>query len=536
MYRLILVDDEEDVRQGVCAEIDWEACGFQIVGTAENGKEATELIERLLPDLVVTDIKMPFMDGLQLAEWVKAHDPTTRVIILTGFDEFEYAQKAIKLQIDEYVLKPFSTSELIDVLEKVKEQMDAEANQKKNVELLLENYRRSLPILREAFLSSLVTRKLMWDEVYEKAARYDIQLHTGPYTAAVISLDHSEKRDDEMPLFAVKNIAEEEMNEKAAGIVFLHDDAVVLLFSFAQQSNGENSGMQRIVSFLEQIRQNISKYTGYSVSVGVGSLAHDLAAISDSYEGARYALDYRTLLGMNRVICIDDLERRALDRLHFDERMEVEIVRCIKLGTIDEMHTCVERMFADIADQQASIRDFQLFLLECMTTIVKAARSAGVEADLVWEEKTPLFAPIQQFRQLQEAKDWIIGICTHIMGAIAAGRQTGYKQLVEQARLYTRAHFHDPELSIQKVCQELHISTGYFSSIFKRETKQTYGGYLLQLRMEMAQEYLRTTDWKTFEIAEKVGYPDSNYFSFCFRKHVGMTPKDYRNGARGVQP
>jgi len=155
MYKLILVDDEEDVREGVSQEIDWHAYGFAVLAKAENGKEALDLVERLRPDVVVTDIRMPFMDGLQLAEAVRRQFPATRIIILTGFDEFEYAQKAVKLYIDEYVLKPFSAVELIDALVKVKNRMDEEAAHRENNQLLRESYRKSLPVLREVFLSSL---------------------------------------------------------------------------------------------------------------------------------------------------------------------------------------------------------------------------------------------------------------------------------------------------------------------------------------------------------------------------------------------
>lgn len=131
MYKLILAEDEEDVREGIIAQIDWGSYGFEVVDQAENGREAAESIDRLLPDVVVTDIQMPFMNGLQLSEWIRSRHPNTKIIILTGYDEFEYAQKAIKLQIDEYILKPFSSQELIDTLLKVRKTIEAEIAEKK---------------------------------------------------------------------------------------------------------------------------------------------------------------------------------------------------------------------------------------------------------------------------------------------------------------------------------------------------------------------------------------------------------------------
>lgn len=188
MYKLILAEDEEDVREGIIAQIDWEKYGFELVEQAENGREAAEVVDRLLPDVVVTDIQMPFMNGLQLAEWIRSRHPNTKIIILTGFDEFEYAQKAIKLQIDEYILKPFSSQELIDVLLKVRAVIEAEIAEKENVYVLSEHYRKSLPVLREQFLSSLVSRRLPLKEISDKSSEYSIDLNGRQFQVSLLAL------------------------------------------------------------------------------------------------------------------------------------------------------------------------------------------------------------------------------------------------------------------------------------------------------------------------------------------------------------
>lgn len=188
MYKLILAEDEEDVREGIIAQIDWEKYGFELVEQAENGREAAEVVDRLLPDVVVTDIQMPFMNGLQLAEWIRSRHPNTKIIILTGFDEFEYAQKAIKLQIDEYILKPFSSQELIDVLLKVRAVIEAEIAEKENVYVLSEHYRKSLPVLREQFLSSLVSRRLPLKEISDKSSEYSIDLNGRQFRLPLLAL------------------------------------------------------------------------------------------------------------------------------------------------------------------------------------------------------------------------------------------------------------------------------------------------------------------------------------------------------------
>jgi len=548
MYKLLLVDDEADVREGVLSEIDWGANGFQVCDVAENGREAWEMVEKSEPDVVVTDIRMPFMDGLQLSEQIRRTYPSTKIIILTGFDEFEYARKAIHLNIEEFVLKPFSAGDLLQALNKVKARLDAEMVERENVDSLQEHYRRSIPVLRELFLVSLINRKLTMAEIREKTEHYGITLDGNYYLVSVIQLDNpsleriaedvSRSRFDfELQGFAVRNIAEELVSRHAAiGYVFQHNDSVVLL-ELSMEDDLEKVHTDSS-NLLEEIRHNVEKYIRRTITIGTGTITSKLSDIKYSYADALAALDYRILLGNNRVIAIGDVECRSTAPIRFDELQEQAFLRCLKVGSANEMESIVDSLFAPlmIAGSSCSFRDAQIFLLQIVTTMLKALqepfRDLGdrLSNDANWVKE------ITQFDSLQEAKAWVISTCTSMMYRLANDRQTSYHSLVEQARAYTKANFSDSEISIAKVCDYLHISSGYFSTIFKRETKMTYVNYLLHIRMEAAKEFLLTTDRKTFEIAEQVGYADPNYFSFSFKKQVGMSPKDYRNQTRGEAP
>ncbi|MFD0679624.1 MULTISPECIES: response regulator transcription factor [unclassified Paenibacillus] len=555
MYKLILVEDEEDVRESVVQEIDWAQYGFEVVDKAENGKEALDMIERWLPDVVVTDIKMPFMDGMQLSEWIRDKYPTTKIIILTGFDEFEYAQKAVKMHIDEYVLKPFSAEELIHALIKIKLLLDEEMAQKENVQALQEHYRQSLPVLREVFLASLINRRLRGSEIEEKSLNYNVNLQGRSFLLSVLSIDNPEwqedsannqqqaqarnqaasqslkySKDNELKWFAVLNISEEIFNRVNQGLVFLHHDYIVLLT--VDGDADRESVMKRTLAILDEIRQNIEKYLKFTVTLGVGTVTEDITNISYSHKDAIFALDYRLILGNNRVICIDDVEKRFVEKLRFDELKEHALIRCIKVGTLQELREIIEDLFHGIADTQVSIKDYQIYLLEILTAILKAAKAADIDLDATLGSDFNPFAEVNQFTNLQEAKQWITGLCSKLMNNIVSDRQSAYKSLVDKAKEYTRLNFQESDISITKVCQYLHISTGYFSGIFKKETKMTFVGYLMQIRMEAAKELLRTTDLRTLDIAERVGYSEPNYFSFSFRKHVGVSPKEYRSSSR----
>lgn len=548
MYKLLLVEDEEDVREGIAQQIDWARHGFEIVEQAENGREAAEMIDRLQPDVVVTDIQMPFMNGLQLSEWIRSRHPNTKIIILTGYDEFEYAQKAIKLHIDEYILKPFSSQELVDVLLKVRGAIEAEIAEKENVFVLSEHYRKSLPVLREQFLSSLVSRRLRPAEIAAKSREYGIDLSGSLFQSSVIGIDHirtgeetllagrapislRDTGDLNLQLFAVLNIAEEICLKHGFGKVFIHRDDVVLLSQTAQKD--ESAIAVKTLEVLEEIRQNVRHFLKLTVTAGAGAVCQSPSHLSSSFADALQALDYRLILGNDRVIWIEDVESRSGQTLVFDELTQQSLIRTLKLGTLPELKTVVDELFGGLDAGHVSAQDYQIFLLEIVTSILRVAKESGSEAaDFIGTGMSAL-SEIYRFNNMGEAKAWIIEICGRLMDTIASERQSSYRVLIEDAKEYIRSHYEEADISIGKVCQHLHISTGYFSSIFKKEMKMTFVSYLLQIRLEAAKELLRSTELKAFEIAEKIGFSDPNYFSFCFRKKYGQSPKEYKNSSRG---
>lgn len=553
MYKLILADDEEDVREGLLQLIDWESLGFQVMDTAENGKEAVELVEKHLPDIVVTDIQMPFMNGLELSEWIRETYPAMKIIILTGFEEFEYAQKAIRLGIDEYVLKPFSSAELAAVLGKVRAQIDEERAEKENVQLLTEHYRKNLPILQSLFLSSLVSRRLPKAEIQEKGKSYGLKLDGQGYLIAALRIDSArlpeeavqkpgtslslhETQDTQLQLFAVLNIASELVGRDHPGDqVFIHHDEIVMLRVFDSAISPDDERIAaRTLRLLEEIRFSVERFLKLTVTIGVGSIRTDVGEVFASYQEAQRALDYRLVLGNGKVIWIQDVEARQVVPFTFDEAKEKELIRVLKVGSDEELEELLEKLFGGLLDSRISYQDYQVYLLMMLTAIVKASQEVHADMDKLFGESSLFLGQISKLKHAAEAKDWFTRICQTLKHSIASERQTSYNRLVEDAKAYIQAHYGESDISIAKVCKQLHISTGYFSGIFKKETKTTFVNYLMGVRMEAARHLLRTTDLKSFEIAERVGFADPNYFSFCFRKKFGISPKEYRNGAVGL--
>ena len=542
MYKVLLVDDEADVREGLLDEIDWGAAGFTVAGTAENGKEAMELADRLQPDVVITDISMPFTDGLKLAEWLRGAHPLVKIVLLTGYDEFDYAQRAIRLGVDEYLLKPFSADNLTRMLAKIRSKIEAEVAEREDVRQLKEHYRTSLPLLRATFLASLLTRKLSRPAIEEKAKNYGLRLAGSGYAVAVISLHQQGEGDEtasehslrssgdlDLKLYAVLNVAAEIWEQQNLGSAFIHQDNIVLMTVFAE--SGASGWTRRAQDALDTVLRSIDHYLKLPVTIGAGSVVPELSDVKYSFEDAMLALDYRLVPGTERLIYIHDVERRPAEKLRFDELKEQALIRCLKVGTAEELREAVDAIFDELAGTVCAYGDIQVYLLEVVTAVLKTAKDADVDLDELFGAGFQLYAEIFKFAGLPEAQRWFNELCLRILQHIASRRQHTYKDIVEKAIAYTKEHYNDPDISIQRLCSHLHISTGYFSGLFKKEVKMTFVHFVMHIRMETPKELLRTTELKAFEIAERVGFADPNYFSFCFKKQVGVSPKDYRGRA-----
>ncbi len=532
MFKVIIVDDEEEVRKGIINKIDWHKYNFEVAGEAENGREAADLLEDNIPDAVITDITMPVMDGLELAAHIQEHFPTVKTVILTGYNEFSFAQQAIKYAVVDYLLKPVHPNDIDKLMKKLQAGIENEIRQKEDVELLRRHYAESLPILKENFLTLLVTGKPDMAEAERKIARLNIRLKGTRYLCAVICIDHNPQgtmlfhEDIDLVRFAIFNTASEIMQKHMIGEAFILNDNVVI--AAGSDIDDKSILINRMFSVMEELRLNIAKYYGATATIGLGRITDRLDRLKESYRTALSALDYKIVLGGNKVIFFEDVEPVRTNSLVFDENREGLLVSKIKFGTEKEVLQAVDALFRDMAATKASLKDIQLYYLEILSCITKVARNLDLETDTLGGEAGELLQLLQS-ATFEGIRKWFSALCVKLMNQIARKRQNMTQILLKKAEDYIEANFSDNSLSIQKLADHLHISTSYLSLIFKKEAGETFLKYLVRIRLNAAIELLCNSELKTMEIAERVGYPEVTYFSYFFKKHYGMSPREYRN-------
>lgn len=533
-YKILLVDDEEEIRTSIMKKIKWGELGFRLVGDAENGEDALEKAASLEPDLLLTDIKMPYMNGLELAERVKAERDSVEVVFFSGFDEFEYAQKAIQLNAMEYILKPIDEDELTQVLIRLKEKMDEKLEQSRNISTLRENYRKTLPILREYFLNELVRDELSKEEIEEGFSTYQIPVADAEQWA-IVSVDIQVREGDEqfLPLHQEKELFPVSvwklMDERLRGeyqyTVFLSGAAprVQILFGLT-----ENFPTDRLIHRMKQIGYDCRRILGLETTIGIGRAYSQVEQIARSYRESREAIGYRAILGNLVPIYIKDVENVEADSLTFDERKEHRLLETVKFSTREEIRKEVSRLMDEMENARVHSSQCQIYVISIFHSLTKLIQQYELEASDIWGGEKTYYNILDRLITSHNIRNFLTNTCLSINEKISQGRKESITGIVEKAKQYIELHYGEPELSAESVCKYLHISSAYFSTIFKKETGVNYITWLTDLRLEKAAKLLLETENKTYMIASRVGYPEPNYFSHVFKKKYGISPNKYR--------
>ena len=531
LYRIMLVDDEEEVRTSMIKTMKWEEAGFVVVGDAENGKDALEKIEIYEPDVILTDIKMPYMDGLELARQVKENYPSTRIVVFSGFDDFEYAKQAIKCNVTEYILKPVNGEELTAILIKIRDSLNKEMEEKRSIETLRESYKKNLPLLKEHFFLDLVHGKVDADTIALKLQEFKLQNLIGSSVVVActeISLKQ-EKRNissqykEELYLtLSVERCLEEKLSGIYEYVLFHSGGRIHMIIALK-----EAQSLSHLMVLLNHACKECKRIHDIDITVGLGEAYPEIEQAKRSYKEAKAALGYQKIMGKGSTIYIKDMEplnhRKPMEFLE-----ENELIAAIKFGNKEDILECIHQIFDKMEELKLHTIEHQLNILSFIHMIVKLLNDTGIDTLKIFDNTVDLNDLIISLQDSNDFKRWLLQVCNKISDHIGTDRENVTQSIINSAKLLIEKFYSDPLLSVEVLCQHLHITPTYFSTIFKKETGQSYVSYLTRLRMEKAKEFIELSDEKTYVIARKVGYEDPNYFSYVFKKQFGVSPSRYR--------
>ncbi len=539
MYKVLLVDDEVLIREAISENIKWKELGYDFLGACENGKEAIAKIQEEAVDLLITDICMPYVDGIELTKFVYEKYPSTKVIIVSGYDEFEYAKTAVKYKVLEYVLKPITSCELTELLDKTKQDFDKEFDKNKNLKKIREAYISNLPVLKGRFLNGLIQGSVLADDIKKKSEDFKVDLQ-GKYfaTALVESDDISEymKRHqgikEDLVLFAVFNIAEEIVNRYNCGITFQNgEEKTVIIFKADKEEGFRN----RLYDICAEIRAALNQYLKMDVAIAIGKTVPTTSWLNRSLDTAKSVLEYRFLLGGNVVLDAKELGNGAVATGIDISIWTDKILLSIKAGDKEEIQKIIRNFIQSLREKYVPKNRIIIYIQNIVLSIVNMLDTAGLSDEKFMESEYTFINHIYLHKHVRDIESELIGFCEKISQIMTNEKDSyGNKQAI-MALDYIDKNYKNAEISLNFVCNYLAMSTSYFSSIFKNYTGETFIECLTRKRIEKAKSLMENTALRSYEIANEVGFSDPHYFSIIFKKHTGVTPTEYAKKKRGKQ-
>ena len=526
-YKVILVDDEEEVIDAIKSRILWEQLGLQIVGSATNGVKALELVEKLQPDIVITDIKMPYMDGLELSRRLNDEYRNVHIIIFTGFDEFDYAKEAVHLEIDEYMLKPINAVELSECLKRVKNSLDKEREEKLNVQKLENYFDDVLPIIQTNFFVSLIEGRVNESEYEKFLQAYKIDLN-GPYFCCAVIKNSENNVPEEMSPLLLSMSVEREIKARIVGkfkcreFIYLGNTVLIIELKSKEET-------VELTDVCDKFCKWVNRVIGAVVTAGIGMVCDNISNINNSYDGAREAVSYRVLYGTKRAINIDEITSNKQNMgLQSEETKMHELFKAIYLGNEQEIEAATNREVDRIHSNSNTISQYKLYTMEMVGAFYRFCENNFIDFnDFLGEMSNPY----EKVPKMDEStlKKWIVQVSTEMGKQLKSVRNSKSRRLINDAKNIVANRYMEEDLSLDKVCSIMGVSNSYFSSIFKKETGISFVSYLTDYRMDIAAKLILDTNEKSYKIGEMVGYMDANYFSYVFKKKFGISPSKYRN-------
>lgn len=543
MYTLLIVDDEPTVRMGLRSYFDWASYGIELAGEADDGDVALEMIAREQPDIILTDVRMPSMDGITMSQRISAEYPDIKIIFVSGHDDADYLKSAMKVSAVDYIFKPVNLQELGTVIKRVVADLDAKSSEKMHKEELLVKLKEGMPLLREKFLLSLIGEGAPKAELAERVAFLGLDLRAdAAYWVMVVSVDDlaevmesRSERDRQLLWYSVLNIFEELLGTHMRGYAFEHraGEFVGVLQLAEQDSDSGTEAAEALFALAGDLRSNLSRWLKISVTIGISDLAAGLTGLAPAYKQAREAADYKWYLGKNRIITMDSLEGAEPEGSairKFDYELNDALISALKADDEIKAREAVGSIFASMAytrpDGLKYVRNLCMQLVLAVGQLILELGAGEPELEAMEAELTEA---LYQKETLKEMRELIESYLAAVAGRIREKRAGKMANVIERVRAYIEQNYANGSLTVADIGKAVYLSSTYVSLLFKQETGQTVGEYLTQVRVEKAKELLRDPQYKFYDICHAIGYTDPSYFTKLFKKVTGVTPSAYRD-------
>lgn len=542
MLKIFLAEDEVVVRETIKRMIPWEELGFELVGEAADGEMALPLLIRQQPDLLITDIKMPFMDGLTLARLAKKEIPGLKVVILSGYDDFNYAKQAIGIGVEDYLLKPITKNALIERLSEIRSRYEHEKTQKEYYEKFQREMQAYEKNSSRDFFEALVDGSMDMMEVYKRAEKLGLDIVAEAYNVLIFTMncdeDFSGQRDE-------YSSWEAESLELLENFFAGHSSAMLFrsnIFSYGVLLNGQRETIEENTrACVDEIRKILSRQDGRREwFLAVGQSVERLSQIQKSYHTASRAFSQRYLYDEN-ILYYDEMETMEhpggqaetednayLQKVDVNALNPAILQKFLSNGLQEETENFVKDYFYAIGQEPMESLVFRNYvILNVRFSVISFIKGLGCDTNEMESADTEEVLA-ESGKNMESAIAYAKKMISQAIEIRDQNSGNKNRSILKTAVDFIDSHYMDEEISLNTVANVANVSSNHFSALFSQNMGQTFIEYLTTLRMNKAKELLRCTGMRSSEIAGEIGYKDAHYFSYLFKKTQGMTPSDYR--------
>ena len=542
MLKIFLAEDEVVVRETIKRMIPWEELGFELVGEAADGEMALPLLIRQQPDLLITDIKMPFMDGLTLARLAKKEIPGLKVVILSGYDDFNYAKQAIGIGVEDYLLKPITKNALIERLSEIRSRYEHEKTQKEYYEKFQREMQAYEKNSSRDFFEALVDGSMDMMEVYKRAEKLGLDIVAEAYNVLIFTMncdeDFSGQRDE-------YSSWEAESLELLENFFAGHSSAMLFrsnIFSYGVLLKGQRETIEENTrACVDEIRKILSRQDGRREwFLAVGQSVERLSQIQKSYHTASRAFSQRYLYDEN-ILYYDEMETMEhpggqaesednayLQKVDVNALNPAILQKFLSNGLQEETENFVKDYFYAIGQEPMESLVFRNYvILNVRFSVISFIKGLGCDTNEMESADTEEVLA-ESGKNMESAIAYAKKMISQAIEIRDQNSGNKNRSILKTAVDFIDSHYMDEEISLNTVANVANVSSNHFSALFSQNMGQTFIEYLTTLRMNKAKELLRCTGMRSSEIAGEIGYKDAHYFSYLFKKTQGMTPSDYR--------
>ncbi|VBB05291.1 transcription regulator hth arac- type [Lucifera butyrica] len=538
MYKLLIADDEQLERQAIRFIVERHCPDITLVGEAGDGESAVRLAERERPDIVLMDIRMPEMDGLEATREIRILLPDAKVIILTAFDEFDYAKQALMLGAANYLLKPTRPDDLVQALLEVTAEVGLVKSRQEEEARLRQSLAEAIPFIQMSFVYDLISGNIVDPGHFRERSRF-LGLLVDPGVALVVDVDNFKQltmSDSELQKQIVKQAIYKNICSVTGynGLVTpFGSDSIVVLLGF---ENGENQDVvrQKTRKMAEAIRDTLNQDMGISVTIGIGRYYTNPLDIHKSYVEAVNAHHQRFFLGDSQIIPVEEVPHLRVGPFIYPFHYERAVLDKVRCGERKAARDALDKLLKEMFASQTSIETVKACVLELLIVLSRAAVEGGANLDQLTLLNFDGIRHLVECHSQEKIYRWMMESLDRFLDNMLESRSGMNRRVINKACEYIVQNCHK-NVSLEEIAQTIHLSPFYFSRLFKQEKGCNFVDYLTKARIEKAKRLLRNQDYTVVRVAAESGYQDASYFCRVFRHEVGVTPNQYRRGLRSQQ-